>query len=85
MTRPAAHLPDPLILLHPVDGGRAGACHQEALGGEVEIGELVGQPSGRPEQLADSLAAAEAGPMAAELKARLDELTHRWRAVDAER
>jgi aryl-alcohol dehydrogenase (NADP+) len=39
----------------------------------------------RPEQLADSLAAAESSPMPAELKARLDELTHRWRAVDAER
>jgi 1-deoxyxylulose-5-phosphate synthase len=39
----------------------------------------------RPEQLADSLAAAEAGPLAPELKARLDEMTHDWRAVDAER
>jgi aryl-alcohol dehydrogenase (NADP+) len=39
----------------------------------------------RPEQLADSLAAAEAGPMAGDLKLRLDELTHGWRAVDAER
>jgi aryl-alcohol dehydrogenase-like predicted oxidoreductase len=38
----------------------------------------------RPEQLADSLAAAEA-PLAADLKAKLDELTHEWRAVDAER
>ena len=36
------------------------------------------------EQLADSLAAAEA-PMAADLKAKLDDLTHEWRAVDAER
>jgi aryl-alcohol dehydrogenase (NADP+) len=38
----------------------------------------------RPEQLADSLAAAET-PLAAELKAKLDEITHGWRAVDAER
>ncbi|MFI4935105.1 MAG: aldo/keto reductase [Caulobacterales bacterium] len=38
----------------------------------------------RPEQLADSLAAADK-PMAADLKARLDELTHEWRSVDAER
>ena len=39
----------------------------------------------RPEQLADSLAAAEKGPLEPELKARLDEVTHAWRAVDAER
>jgi aryl-alcohol dehydrogenase (NADP+) len=39
----------------------------------------------RPQQLADSLAAAEKGPLPPELKTRLDELTHRWRAVDAER
>ncbi|HEY5072998.1 MAG TPA: aldo/keto reductase [Caulobacteraceae bacterium] len=38
-----------------------------------------------PEQLADSLAAEQHGPLEAELKVRLDELTHRWRAVDAER
>jgi len=38
----------------------------------------------RPDQLADSLAAAET-PMPADLKARLDDLTHEWRAVDAER
>ena len=38
----------------------------------------------KPEQLADSLAAAEK-PMPADLKARLDEMTHAWRAVDAER
>src|SRR5579871_4918184 len=38
----------------------------------------------RPEQLADSLAGAES-PMPADLKGRLDELTHEWRAVDAER
>ncbi len=38
----------------------------------------------KPEQLADSLKAAEA-PMAADLKAKLDELTHEWRSVDAER
>jgi 1-deoxyxylulose-5-phosphate synthase len=38
----------------------------------------------RPEQLADSLAAAET-PMAADLKAKLDDLTHAWRSVDAER
>jgi 1-deoxyxylulose-5-phosphate synthase len=38
-----------------------------------------------PEQLADSLAAAEKGPLPVDLKARLDDLTHGWRAVDAER
>jgi aryl-alcohol dehydrogenase (NADP+) len=46
-------------------------------------GPIIG--ASRPEQLADSLAAAEGAPMAAELKAKLDELSHRWRAVDAER
>ena len=39
----------------------------------------------RPDQLADSLAAEAAGPLPADLKAKLDELTHDWRAVDAER
>ena len=39
----------------------------------------------RPEQLADSLAAAEQGPLPADLKAKLDDITHMWRAVDAER
>jgi aryl-alcohol dehydrogenase-like predicted oxidoreductase len=39
----------------------------------------------KPEQLQDSLDAAERGPLPADLKARLDELTHEWRAVDAER
>jgi aryl-alcohol dehydrogenase-like predicted oxidoreductase len=38
----------------------------------------------RPEQLADSLAAVTAS-FPADLKARLDELTVEWRAVDAER
>jgi aryl-alcohol dehydrogenase-like predicted oxidoreductase len=38
----------------------------------------------KPEQLADSLAAAETA-MSAELKGRLDEVTKAWRAVDAER
>jgi aryl-alcohol dehydrogenase (NADP+) len=38
----------------------------------------------RPEQLADSLAAAEE-PLPADLKAKLDDLTHGWRAVDADR
>jgi aryl-alcohol dehydrogenase-like predicted oxidoreductase len=38
----------------------------------------------KPEQLKDSLAALEA-PLAPELKKQLDELTHAWRAVDAER
>ena len=38
----------------------------------------------RPEQLADSLAAATT-PLSPELKARLDNLTVEWRAVDAER
>ncbi len=39
----------------------------------------------RPEQLADSLAAAEKGSLPADLKAKLDDLTHGWRAVDADR
>jgi aryl-alcohol dehydrogenase (NADP+) len=38
----------------------------------------------RPEQLADSLAAVTT-PFPADLKARLDDLTVEWRAVDAER
>jgi 1-deoxyxylulose-5-phosphate synthase len=36
-------------------------------------------------QLADSLAAAENGPLPEELKAKLDGITHAWRAVDATR
>ena len=39
----------------------------------------------RPEQLADSLAAAEKGALPPDLKVRLDDLTHGWRAIDAER
>ena len=39
----------------------------------------------RPEQLADTLAAAEQGALPHDLKARLDDVTHGWRAVDAER
>ena len=39
----------------------------------------------RPAQLADSIAAAANGALPADLKARLDDLTHEWRAVDAER
>jgi 1-deoxyxylulose-5-phosphate synthase len=39
----------------------------------------------RPEQLADSLAAAEKGPLPGDLKARLDDITQAWRAVDAAR
>ena len=39
----------------------------------------------RPEQLADTLAAAEQGPLSGELKAKLDEITLGWRAVDADR
>ncbi|HXQ45264.1 MAG TPA: aldo/keto reductase [Caulobacteraceae bacterium] len=39
----------------------------------------------KPEQLKDSLDAAERGALPADLKARLDELTQEWRAVDAER
>jgi 1-deoxyxylulose-5-phosphate synthase len=38
----------------------------------------------RPDQLGESLDAAEK-PLPVELKARLDDLTHGWRAVDAER
>ena len=39
----------------------------------------------RSEQLADSLAAGEAGPLPADLKTKLDEMTHGFRAMDAER
>ena len=39
----------------------------------------------KPEQLVDSLAAADAAPLEPALKARLDEMSHDWRAVDAER
>ena len=39
----------------------------------------------RPEQLTDTLAAAEQGPLPADLKTRLDEITHVWRTVDADR
>ena len=39
----------------------------------------------RPEQLADSLAAAEKGVLSPDLMARLDELTRGWRAGDADR
>jgi aryl-alcohol dehydrogenase (NADP+) len=39
----------------------------------------------RPEQLADNLAAAELGPLPVDLKARLDEMTHAFRMVDADR
>ena len=39
----------------------------------------------RPDQLADSLAAEENGPLPSELKARLDQLTDQWRAVAADR
>ena len=38
----------------------------------------------RPSQLADNLAAIET-PLSADLKKKLDELSHEWRAVDAER
>jgi aryl-alcohol dehydrogenase (NADP+) len=39
----------------------------------------------RPEQLADSLAAAEKGALPGDLKTKLDEITVGWRAVDADR
>jgi aryl-alcohol dehydrogenase-like predicted oxidoreductase len=39
----------------------------------------------RPEQLADSLAAVEKGKLPADLKAKLDDITQDFRAVDAER
>jgi aryl-alcohol dehydrogenase (NADP+) len=39
----------------------------------------------RPDQLADSLAAVDKGPLDADLKVRLDEVTTGWRSVDAER
>ncbi len=39
----------------------------------------------RPEQLADSLAAAQQGALPGDLKDKLDDLTVAWRAVDAER
>jgi aryl-alcohol dehydrogenase (NADP+) len=39
----------------------------------------------RPEQLADSFAASESGPLPSDLKSKLDEITEGWRAVSAER
>jgi 1-deoxyxylulose-5-phosphate synthase len=39
----------------------------------------------RPEQLGDSLAAAEKGPLPTDLKNMLNELTHGWRAIDPDR
>ena len=39
----------------------------------------------RPDQLADNLVAGEKGALPSDLKAKLDELTQSWRAVDAER
>jgi aryl-alcohol dehydrogenase-like predicted oxidoreductase len=39
----------------------------------------------KPEQLADNLIAGEKGSLPSDLKAKLDELTQPWRAVDAER
>ena len=39
----------------------------------------------RPEQLADTLIAAEHGPLPDELKAKLDDITVGWRAVDEDR
>jgi aryl-alcohol dehydrogenase (NADP+) len=39
----------------------------------------------RPEQLADSFAAAEQGPLPQDLRKKIDDLTREWRAVDAER
>jgi len=44
---------------------------------------IIGASS--PGQLADTLAAAEAPPMSADLKAKLDDMTHAFRAIDAER
>jgi aryl-alcohol dehydrogenase (NADP+) len=38
-----------------------------------------------PDQLSDSLAAEEKGPLPADLKVRLDEITDTWRAVAADR
>jgi aryl-alcohol dehydrogenase (NADP+) len=39
----------------------------------------------RPEQLADSLAAAEQGPLPVDLKTKLDDVTRSWRMVDEDR
>ena len=39
----------------------------------------------RPEQLADSLLAAEQGPLPADLKAKLDDISLGWRLVDEDR
>jgi len=44
---------------------------------------LIG--ASRPEQLADSLMAAEKGALPTDLNAKLDELSHAWRALDADR
>jgi aryl-alcohol dehydrogenase (NADP+) len=39
----------------------------------------------RPEQLVDSLAAAEQSALPGDLRTKLDEITYQWRAVDADR
>jgi aryl-alcohol dehydrogenase (NADP+) len=53
------------------------------LSSEAITAPIVG--ASRPEQLSDSLAAAEQGALPNDLKAKLDETTQQWRAVDAER
>jgi aryl-alcohol dehydrogenase-like predicted oxidoreductase len=53
------------------------------LSNPVVTAPIVG--ASHPEQLADSLAAAEKGGVSPDLMARLDELTRGWRAVDADR
>jgi len=53
------------------------------LGNPAVTAPIVG--ASKPEQLADSLAAAQAGPLPADLKGKLDDMTHGWRAVDMDR
>ena len=48
----------------------------------------IGAPivgASRPEPPADGLAAADMNGLSAQLKARLDEIAHGWRAADADR
>jgi 1-deoxyxylulose-5-phosphate synthase len=53
------------------------------LSNKAIIAPIIGASS--PGQLADNLAAGEQGALPADLKAKLDEMTVSWRAVDAER
>jgi 1-deoxyxylulose-5-phosphate synthase len=70
--------------------GRRGVCAAQhacavasVLSNPAVTAPIVG--ASRPEQLADSLAAAAMNGLPPDLRTRLDEMTIGWRAVDAER